>query len=60
MAKLSVRYSVIYYQDVDWPDDELDNLTYDTLMANLDTENSDEKHIAKICDILKNDEPFNF
>jgi len=43
MAKISVRYTVVVYEDIDWPDDELEDLTYDNLLINLDIE---KKHRA--------------
>jgi hypothetical protein len=60
MAKLTVRYNVIVYETIDWPDDEMDNLNYDNLLCNLDIENSSEHIVEEITDIQKNGVEFNF
>jgi hypothetical protein len=36
MAKVKVKYLIEMVQEIEWPDDELDNLTYDSLMCNCD------------------------
>ena len=60
MAKLTVRYNVVVYQTIDWPDDELENLTYDNLLCNLDINESSEHEIEDITAMQKNDEEFYF
>ena len=60
MAKLTVRYNVVVYETINWPDDELDDLSYDSLLCNLDIENSSEHNIEDITSIQKDGEEFNF
>jgi len=60
MAKISVRYTVVVYEDIDWPDDELEDLTYDNLLVNLDIEKSTEHTIEEITSIQKDDKEFYF
>lgn len=43
MAKVKVRYTVEYYQEMDWPDDELDNLDECTALLNTDVLESQEQ-----------------
>jgi len=38
MAKITVIYTAILKQTIDWPDDEMDALDYDTLFLNLEHE----------------------
>lgn len=38
MPKVKVRYQVEVTQEIDWPDDEMDNLTAENLPCNLEPE----------------------
>lgn len=60
MAKLRVEYEVKLVQFFDWPDDELEDLTYENLQCNLDMNKSSECVNGDIIHIEKNDEEFYF
>ena len=38
--KLLVKYTVTLEQTVDWPDDELEDFSYENLLCNLDIDES--------------------
>lgn len=57
---LSVRYTMTVEQDIDWPDDELEDLNYENLMINLDQDEAHEWQIDDIQEITKDGEDFNF
>ena len=60
MAKITVRYNVVVHQTIDRPDDELEDLTYDSLMCNLYIDESSEHEIEEITAIQKDDKEFYF
>ena len=60
MAKLRVEYEVKLVQFIDWPDDELADLNYENLHANLDMNKSTECEYEDITHIEKDDKEFNF
>jgi len=60
MIKLTIEYTVKFYQTFDWPDDEIEDLNYDTLLCNLDIEQSDEYEIEDITAMQKDGEEFYF
>ncbi len=60
MAKLTVKYTVIVYEDIDWPDDEMEFLNYESLLTNLDIEKSTEYTIEEIITVQKDDKEFYF
>tara|TARA_R100000951_G_C2529874_1_gene146079 strand:+ start:259 stop:441 length:183 start_codon:yes stop_codon:yes gene_type:complete len=60
MALLRVKYTMTVEQDIDWPDDKLEDLNYENLMINLDQDDAHEWQIDDIQEITKNGEDFNF
>ena len=60
MAKLTVEFTAKFYQTIDWPDDELDNLQYDNLLCSLYVNQGDEHEIEEITAIQKDGEEFDF
>ena len=60
MAKLRVKFNVEVTQYIDWPDNELNELTYENLECNLDMDKSTRFEHGDIVDIQKNGEEFNF
>jgi hypothetical protein len=61
MAKIKVNYLVEMTQEIEWPDDELDSLTYDSLMCNCDLNNAEiVNHDFDIYDVTLNGEHYDF
>lgn len=60
MAILRVKYTMTVEQDIDWPDDELDDLNYENLMVNLDQDDAHEWQINDIQEMTKNGQEFCF
>lgn len=60
MALLRVKYTMTVEQDIDWPDDELDDLNYENLMVNLDQDEAHEWQIDDIQEMTKNGQEFYF
>lgn len=60
MAKIKVKYKVIVEEVIDWPDDELENLTYDSLLLNCDVENHRDIDYDEIVTASKDGEEFQF
>lgn len=36
MAKVAVKYTATFVQVIDWPDDEIEDFTYENLESNID------------------------
>ena len=60
MAKLRIKYTMVIEEDIDWPDDEIENLTYDNLLINLDVDKAHDVQYEDIASITKDDKEFNF
>ena len=61
MNKVMVKFNVIATQYIDWPEDEMDNFTYDSLECNLDIEaDSTLMEIEDITMVEVNNEPHEF
>jgi len=60
MAILKVQYLVRVTETIDWPDDELDDLTYDNLMTNLNLGGNEDVTYEEIINITKDNKHFNF
>lgn len=60
MALLRVKYTMTVEQDIDWPDDELDDLNHENLMVNLDQDDAHEWQIDDIQEMTKNGQEFYF
>ncbi len=60
MAKVKVTYTATFTQTIDWPDDELDDLNYENLEANLDPENATYTGEVDIDDIFLNGKQHEF
>lgn len=60
MALLRVKYTMTVEQDIDWPDDELDDLNYENLMINLDQDQAHEWQIDDIQEMTKGGQEFYF
>lgn len=60
MATLRVKYTMTVEQDIDWPDDELDDLNHENLMCNLDQDEAHEWQIDDIVEMTKDGEEFYF
>jgi len=60
MATLRVKYTMTVEQDIDWPDDELDDLNHENLMCNLDQDDAHEWQIDDIVEMTKDGEEFYF
>ncbi len=58
--QLLVKYTVTLEQTVDWPDDELEDLSYENLLCNLDIDESLDLNETEISGIQKNGEEFHF
>ena len=46
MAKIRVVYTTEHTQEIDWPDDELDNLNHDNLVCRLDPDEPLESFVS--------------
>ena len=60
MATIRVKYTVEFEETIDWPDDELESLTYDNLLINLDFENNHDFVYEDITRIVKDGVEFDF
>lgn len=60
MATLRVKYTMTVEQDIDWPDDEMDDLNHENLMCNLDQDEAHEWQIDDIVEMTKDGEEFYF
>lgn len=60
MATLRVKYTMTVEQDIEWPDDEMEDLNYDNLMVNLDQDEAHEWQIDDIVEMNKDGEEFHF
>ncbi|MBB1329488.1 hypothetical protein H5087_09025 [Pseudoalteromonas sp. SR43-7] len=60
MAKVKVKYLVEVEQDIDWPDDEMDDFTYDNLLWNCDTDDAHTKKVTEIVTLNVNGKPHTF
>lgn len=60
MAKFTVKYTMEFTQEIDWPDDELDNLNYDLMLYNLNHEVSFDHTYEEITAISKDGIDFDF
>jgi hypothetical protein len=60
MATFRVKYTMTIEQDIEWSDDELDNLNYDNMLCNCDVDEAHEKQYSDIIEITKNGEDYNF
>ena len=60
MAKFKVTYTMEFTQEIDWPDDELDHLSYDSMLVNLNHDESDDYTYREIKDIEKDGKNFDF
>ena len=60
MAEIKVKYTVIIEEVIDWPDDELENLTYDNLLLNCEVDNARSVDYDDIIEIKKDDKYFQF
>jgi len=58
--KITVVYTASFTQVIDWPDSEKDNLSYQNLEANLNTEKSEELCIDEISDVSVDGNAYNF
>tara|TARA_R110002050_G_scaffold288861_1_gene441054 strand:- start:1107 stop:1289 length:183 start_codon:yes stop_codon:yes gene_type:complete len=58
VAKIKVKYKAIVEEIIDWPDDELENLTYDNLLLNCDIENARDVDYDEIVTSSKDGENF--
>lgn len=61
MAKVQVKYSVEMTETIDWPDDELDDFNYDSLVSNCDPDKADiVNHDFDIQEVSLNGKPHDF
>jgi len=60
MPTLKVKYTMTVEQEIEWPEDEMDDLNYENLMINLDQDQAHEWQIDDIVEIEKDGEEFNF
>lgn len=60
MAKFTVKYTMEFTQEIDWPDDELDSVNYDSMLCNLNHEESSDHTYEEIIKISKDDIDFDF
>ena len=60
MAKIKVKYKMIVEEVIDWPDDELENLTYDILLLNCEVDNARDVDYDEIITVSKDGEDFEF
>ena len=60
MAKFKVKYTMQFTQEIEWPDDELEDLNYDSMLNNLSHEQSEDYTYEDIIDISKDGHRFDF
>lgn len=60
MAKIKVKYKVYFEETIDWPDDEIDNLNYESLVLNTDYESATQVDEPEIFEIEKDGKDFSF
>lgn len=60
MAIIKVKYTKTFEQTIDWPDDELENLNYDSLLCNLDLYEGIDVNEDELNYIWKDGIEFNF
>lgn len=60
MAKIKLKYKAIVEEVIDWPDDELKNLTYDNLLLNYEVCNARYVDYDEIVTVSKDGEEFEF
>lgn len=54
MAKIKVNFTVNYTTTIDWPDDEMDDLTYENLECNLDIHDAHKLSVDEIKSVKVN------
>ena len=60
MAIFRVKYTMTVEQDIEWPDEELEDLNYDNMLINCDVDESHEQQYDNIIEITKDGEDYNF
>ena len=60
MSKIKVYFTVAMTQVIEWPDDELDDLNYDNVHVNLDTDKAKHNWNFDITNVTKNGEDLDF
>ena len=60
MAKIKVKYIAIVEEVIDWPDDELEDMTYDNLLLNCEVDNARGVDYDEIIKVTKDGEDFEF
>lgn len=60
MPNIKVQYTITLEQTVFWPDDEMDNLNYSSLVCNLEPEESAEIGDREITETSKDGINFDF
>lgn len=58
--KVIVEYEVKIRESIDWPDDEIQEFTYENLEANLEPSSENICHIENISSILVDGEEYYF
>lgn len=58
MAKVAVKYKATFVQVIDWPDDEIEDFTYENLESNIDPVESQFTGDLEIDKVELNDEGY--
>ncbi len=60
MAIIKVKYTKAFEQTIDWPEDEMESFTYDSLLCNLDIDKSIEQAEDEIIYLWKDGIEYDF
>ena len=60
MAIIKVKYTKAFEQTIDWPEDEMESFTYDSLLCNLDIDKSIEQPEDEINYVWKDGIEYDF
>lgn len=60
MATFRVKYTMVVEQDIEWPDDELEDVNYDNILTNCEIDEAHEYQYEDIIKIQKDGEDYEF
>lgn len=60
MARVKVQFTATITQIINWPDDEIEHLNYDNVMANFDSTSAHSVEVDEISDITVDGKEFYF
>ena len=60
MAEIKVKYTKTFEQTIDWPDDEMELFNHDSLLCNLDIDESTDSYEDGIVTVQVNGSDYDF